>query len=325
MANNTGEVSGVHVIFGSGPLGKCTARVLAGMGRRVRIINRSGVTTQLPASVEVCKADAYDAAANLALLKNARTVYQCAQPSYRTWAENFPRLQAAILDATCRSGARFVAAENIHMYGDTYGIAMREDTPYRARSRNGRVGQALTEALFAADKRGDVRAAALRGSTYFGPEDMIGAKHIFGPALAGETVNILGAADQPHTYTYTLDFGRALAIAGTNDAAPGRAWHVPSALPVPQQTLISMLEDALGLPVKTRVSSPWTMNLIGLFNPALRERAQAAHNFRQPFVVDSSAFTAQFCLHATPLHVQIDETLAWVRTLAKPKPFIINT
>ena len=56
--NTTTEL---HVIFGTGPLGKWTARELARQGKRVRLINRSGQASDLPEGAEVVKADAYDA------------------------------------------------------------------------------------------------------------------------------------------------------------------------------------------------------------------------------------------------------------------------
>ena len=39
----------LHVIFGAGPLGKWTARELVKLGRRVRMINRSGQVAGVPA------------------------------------------------------------------------------------------------------------------------------------------------------------------------------------------------------------------------------------------------------------------------------------
>jgi uncharacterized protein YbjT (DUF2867 family) len=131
MSTKTESTSNLHVIFGAGPLGKWTARTLVAMGQHVRMINRSGVATRVPAGVEMRKSDAYDTAANIELLRGAHAVYQCAQPEYYAWPEHFPRLQAAILEAACKSGARFVAAENLYMYGDTRGETMREDTPHK--------------------------------------------------------------------------------------------------------------------------------------------------------------------------------------------------
>ena len=157
----------LHVIFGTGPLGKWTARELVKLGHHVRLINRSGAASGLPAGMEVVKGDAYDVAKNTELTHGASAVYQCAQPDYHQWAGNFPRLQAAVLQAAVANGAKFIAAENLYMYGDPHGQLIREDMPYKAHTQKGRVRQEMTEALFAAHRAGQVRAASVRGSDFF--------------------------------------------------------------------------------------------------------------------------------------------------------------
>src|SRR5689334_4281908 len=111
----------LHVIFGTGPLGSWTARALLDMGRRVRMVNRSGRPSELLPDVEVVRGDACDPASTAALTRGAAAVYQCAQPAYHQWPGNFPRMQAAILEGAAASGARLIAAENLYMYGDPAG------------------------------------------------------------------------------------------------------------------------------------------------------------------------------------------------------------
>ena len=53
---------------------------------------------------------------------------------------------------------------------------------------------------------------------------------------------MLGNLNQPHTFTYVKDFGKALAIAGTDDRALGKVWHVPSGKPYTQNELAQLLE-----------------------------------------------------------------------------------
>ena len=55
------------------------------------------------------------------------------------------------------------------------------------------------------------------------------------------------------------------------------------------------------------------VNLIGLFNPAVREIKEVLFEFEEPFVVDSSAFESAFGGHATPLDEAIPATVAWFR------------
>ena len=119
--------------------------------------------------------------------------------------------------------------------------------------------------------------------------------------------------DQPHTFTYTADFGKALAIAGTHDEALGQAWHVPSAPPVTQAEFARALGEELGQPVKTQLGSPFVIRIMGLFNPTLREMNEMMYEFTKPFVLDSSKFERTFGMTATPFRQQLRDTLAWVK------------
>ena len=305
----------LHVIFGTGPLGKWTARALIDMGHQVRMVNRSGKAKNLPTGVELVASDAYDRVRNIDLTRGALAIYQCAQPAYHQWAEHFPRLQHAILDAAIANKARFIAAENLYAYGDTHGQPMRESTPYAAHTRKGKVRQAMSEALFAAHAAGTVQAAAVRGADFFGPDDMVSHGLTFGPALAGKAVNVLGRLDQPHSFTYTVDFGNTLARVGTNSNALGQVWHVPSNAPITQQALINALSEVLGRPVKSQVGTPLLVRVLGLFNPTLREMNEMMYEFTQPFIMDSSKAQRELGIAPTPLAQQVRDTLAWAKSL----------
>jgi nucleoside-diphosphate-sugar epimerase len=304
----------LHVIFGTGPLGKWTARELARQGKRVRLINRSGQATDLPEGAEVIKADASDARQTIELTAGATAVYQCAQPAYHEWASKFPSLQAAILEGAAAAGAKLIVAENLYMYGKPDGRPLTEDSPYHAHTRKGKVRQAMTEALAAAQREGKIRVAIARGSDFFGPDDTVSAGLVFWPALAGKRVSVLGRLDQPHTFTYVADFGKTLAILGTHDEALGHVWHVPSNPPVTQAEFVAMIQDAVGKPVKIQRATAPVLWLVGLGNPDAREIIEMLYEFERPFVMESEKFQRAFGVKPTPLREALQATVDWART-----------
>jgi nucleoside-diphosphate-sugar epimerase len=303
----------LHVIFGTGPLGKWTARTLSSMGKRVRVINRSGKVDGLPSGVEIVKGDAYDQTQTRALTADSAVVYQCAQPGYSDWAGKFPSLQASILEGAAAAGAKLIVAENLYMYGDVNGQPITENMPYNAHTRKGKIRQAMTEALFAAHKAGKVRVAAARGSDFFGPEEPINAEQVFIPALQGKRANFLGRLDKPHTFTYVADFGKLLAILGTRDEALGQVWHVPSNAPVTQGQLAQIIGEEVGQALKTLVGTAPILWLMGISNPNVRELVEMLYEWNKPFIMDSSKAERTFGLQATPLRQAVRETLAWCR------------
>jgi nucleoside-diphosphate-sugar epimerase len=307
------DMSELHVVFGAGPLGKWTAHALAGMGKQVRVVNRTGAAERLPAGVDVVAGDAYDLNKAIEVSKGAATVYQCAQPPYSQWAERFPPLQKAILEAAAANGARLVVGDNLYMYGDPQGQPIREDMPYRAQTKKGKVRGEMARAVMDAHAAGKLRAAIGRASNFFGPEDHAVTDLAIRPAVNGKAINLLGRLDQPHTFSYVVDFGRLLATLGTREDAFGQICFAPSPPPVTQGEWVTMLAEELGRPIQVRLGGERLIRFLGLFNPLLRETVEMMYEYNRPFIVDTRKAEQAFGLQATPLRLALRETIAWVR------------
>ena len=64
---------GLHLIFGTGPVGTWTARALREMGHQVRAVNRTGTRPALmPAEVDIVAADASDVRQAVEAARRAR-------------------------------------------------------------------------------------------------------------------------------------------------------------------------------------------------------------------------------------------------------------
>lgn len=305
----------LHVIFGTGALGKWTARELIRLGKPVRMVSHSGkADPRIPAEVEVVKGDAYDARHNIEVTKGATTVYQCAQPQYHEWAEKFPSMQKAILDAASVNGAKFIVGDNLYMYGDTNGQPICEDLPYQAHTKKGKVRGAMATAVMDAHRAGKIRAAIGRASNFFGPDDNAVTSFAIRPALEGKPINLMGRTDQPHTFSYIADFGKMLATLGTRDKALGQIWFTPSPAPVTQTQLVKIMEEEIGQKVKVMVAGKLMLSTLGLFMPTLRESVEMLYEWDKPFIMDSSKAQNAFDLKPTPTKQALKETLDWYKT-----------
>lgn len=303
----------LHVIFGTGPVGRATARALLMRGHTVRMVNRSG-KAMVPAGVCVVAGDAYDPGRVAELTAGAVAVYQAAQPAYHEWATKFPPLQTSIIEGVARSGAKLVVVENLYMYGLVDG-PIHEGLPYAAHTRKGAVRARMAAEVQAAHTSGKLRTVAGRASDFYGPGVLHSAlgERTFAPVLAGKAAEAVSRLDVPHSYTFIEDFGEALARLAERDDALGRAWHVPNARALTQGELMTILFEELGRPRKISIVSRPMLSLVGLFVPGAREMVEMLYEFEQPFVVDNSAYTQAFGDHATPVREGLRQTLAWFR------------
>jgi nucleoside-diphosphate-sugar epimerase len=269
----------------------------------------------VPEGVTVVAGDLFDVNAAKTLAQGATHVYQCSNPPYDKWPEQFPTLQASTLEAAASAGAKYIVMENVYMYGDTNGRPITEDLPYNAHNKKGSLRARMAKEVLAAHQAGKVRAVMVRASDYYGPavvESMAGER-MFGFAIAGKAASAAGNLDAKHTYTYIDDVGKALAILGERDEALGQVWHVPNAEVTTTRQFINLIFEELGRPAKMSAVGKPMMRLAGLFIPAAREIVEMIYEFEKDFVVDGSKFTRAFGLQATPYREGVEQTVAWYR------------
>jgi nucleoside-diphosphate-sugar epimerase len=310
-----------HVIFGTGAIGLATLDALRARGERVRMVNRSG-SASVPDGVEVVGGDAGDPAFTTTVTHGAQVLYQTLNPPYHLWEEQFPMLQAGVLDAAQAQGARLVSVENVYMYGRPNGRPLTENRSHDAHTRKGRLRSAMSRELIAAHRAGRVEVAIGRASDYFGPrggaQSNLGDR-VFPAALAGKTATVLGDPDQPHTYTFIPDIGEGLAILGEHPDATGRAWHLPND-PATRTTreLVDLAFRLAGGPrTRLRSAHPLLLRALAVTNPTVREILEMQYQFEEPFIVDSTTFTTRLGMSATPLSHAVERILATYRDAAR--------
>jgi nucleoside-diphosphate-sugar epimerase len=144
--------------------------------------------------------------------------------------------------------------------------------------------------------------AEVRAADFIGP----GAQSAMGERIVrhvrqGKKVSVLGRADRPHTWSFTDDVARMLVTAGTDPRAWGRAWHVPSNEPLSQRQVIGDLARAAGVgQVRVGEIPSVVLRGMGLVWPLMRELRETEYQFREDFVMDSSAAQAAFGLKPSP-------------------------
>jgi len=292
-----------HLVIGAGVIGGRVAQLLAERGERVSVVSRSGAG---PADVTRVAADARDAEAMTRLASGAAVIYNCVNPPYHRWPADWPPIAASVLSAAERSGAVLVTLSNLYGYGPRAGgydasHPMTEETPLAATGPKGRVRARVWQDALAAHQAGRVRATEVRAADFVGP----GAESALGERAVqhirqGKSVSVLGRADRLHTWSFTEDVAGMLVVAGADPDAWGHAWHVPSNEPRTQREVISDLGAAAGTgPARVRPVPSTVLAGMGLVWPLMRELRETEYQFRDDFVMDSSAAQATFGLKPT--------------------------
>jgi nucleoside-diphosphate-sugar epimerase len=311
----------LHVVFGTGQVGRALSAHLVGLGLQVRAVSRHR-PIGLVDGVDWRAGDAADPEAANDAAEGAAVIYQCLNAPYTSWPEHFPPLQSGVLNAAERQGALLVSLENVYGYGPTGGKAMTEDLALAATTIKGKTRAAMTKELLAAAHAGRVRIAIGRASDFFGAgvtESTLGER-VFANALAGKRADFIGNPDLPHTYSYVPDIAAGLATLGTDDRAVNGIWHLPGPETVTTLEILTLVSAQVGHPVAVRSVPKLLMRGLGLVNPMMRELAEMAYEFEAPFILDTSKYATTFGTAGTPLDKAIETTIAWYRDGATASP-----
>ncbi|MEO3868397.1 NAD-dependent epimerase/dehydratase family protein [Nonomuraea sp. B12E4] len=300
---------GKHVVVGSGQVGSQLATKLIAQGHEVTVVTRSGSGPE--GAVRVA-ADVADQARMTQIATGADALYNCVNPQYHRWLTDWPPMAASFLAAAESSGAVYVMLGNLYPYGPV-SVPMTEDLPLASSSPKAMVRAKMWRDALALHEAGRIRATEVRGSDYFGPgstdQSYLGDRFQV-PLRAGRTIQVPYPLDMPHSWTYLPDVADALIVAGTDERAWGRPWHVPTGDPLTFRQMGERMAAVLGRPAPKMAQLPWPLvRLAGLFSPMLGELRHIRYQFTAPYVLDSSAFQRTFGLAPTPMEAALKATL----------------
>lgn len=169
---------GTHLVIGGGSVGSQSARQLARAGHEVIVVTRSGSGPD-DAGTRRVAADASSVDALLSAAPMADALYNCANPAYQRWAQDWPPMASAFLAYAERTGAVLATCSNLYGYGPVDGL-LTESLPLAAPGTKGRARATMWRDAQALHEAGRIRATEVRGSDYIWPGDqsLVGSSRV---------------------------------------------------------------------------------------------------------------------------------------------------
>ena len=306
-------MSATYLVTGAGPVGATLALQLAERGDQVRLATRSGSGPEHE-RIERIRLDVNDAAGLERALHGVRAVFHAIHGSrYQAaaWRAELPAAEQAVMAAAARVGAVVVFPESLYSYGEVSG-PMAEGTPSAATT--GKLG-VRTELLRARSEHA-ADTVSMVASDFYGPRvrAAMAGERMLTRLLAGQSVQVIGRLDQPHSFTYVPDLAAAMIAAADSPQAWNRVLHAPTAPPVTQRELVGEFAQVAGVPMPRIVTAPvWVLRLLGVVSGMIREAAETSYMWDRPFVMTSTVTEELLGLQPTPLHEGMATTIAYWR------------
>lgn len=304
--------SELHLVFGTGQVGRHLVDRLLAHGLRVRTVRRSAEFSRHPAH-ETIQADVYDRDAAIRAAVGADVVYHCANAPYHQWPTQLPLLTRNIAAAAQAAGSRLVVLDNVYAVGATG--TFDEDTPERPCSKKGVLRKKLADELRALHTSGDLPVTIGRASDFFGPganNTVLLHPRAIEQLISGAKIDVIGAIDEPHSWSYTPDVAEGLFQLGLHPELAGQTLHLPVLPPQSGRSLLTALAVFLNVPLRVRRMPDWLLHIAGWFSPMMRELPEMQYQFEQPFVMSDARIRSLLPIQPTPLSEQIAATAKWL-------------
>jgi nucleoside-diphosphate-sugar epimerase len=116
--------------------------------------------------------------------------------------------------------------------------------------------------------------------------------------------------DALHSWTAVDDVARILVAIASDESSLGRIWHVPSPPPVSIRDLASQAAAIAGAPTpRLSAMPPAVLWVGGVFNKQAREIRELQYQFREPFILDSTAAQQTFGLTPSATEAALEATI----------------
>jgi nucleoside-diphosphate-sugar epimerase len=308
----------VTILGAGGAISDELVKLLAARKEPFRLVGRNPVSR--PGAAELVSADLSDKDQTVRAVAGSSVVFLLAGLKYdhKLWAEMWPRIMANTIEACKRAQARLIFFDNVYMYGKAPG-AMTEETPFHPCSRKGEVRAKIASQLIDEWRGGNLKAMIARSADFYGPGVKNGIPNVmvFEPMSKKQAAMCLANDSLPHSYTYTPDAALTLIKLAESESAWNQTWHLPTAPNAPTvKEFITQAAEAMGVPPKYRVMSPWMVRVVGWFNPVVGEVHEMLYQNDSPYLFDSSKYARAFGFAGTPYADGIRATAAGYRQVS---------
>jgi nucleoside-diphosphate-sugar epimerase len=299
------------ILGANGVIGRALSRELSSSAERIRQVSRR--PARVHPTDDLVTADLLDAKSTADAVAGSSVAYLVAglKYDYRVWQQQWPRVVRNAIDACKRHNSALVFFDDVYAYGRVDGV-MTEDTPYKPCSRKGEVRARIATMFMDEVKRGELRGMIVRSADFYGPGAVLSLTHatVTERLKVKKTPQWVGNPNAVHTFTYTRDAGRTLALLGNTPSAYGQVWHaLTSHEPMTGERYVRIACELSGRPYGLQVPPRWMLRLLGVFVPIVRETIEMLYQFEYDYRFDSGKLDRAFGLTATEYRQGIAATL----------------
>ncbi len=300
------------ILGANGIIAQELSKHLPGYTKQIRQVSRN--PKKVNASDETKQADLLNYSQTEKAIEGSDVVYLLSGLKYdaKTWQEQWPKVMRNTLDACKKHNCKLVFFDNVYAYGYVPGV-MTEETPFNPNSKKGEVRARIATMLLDEIKMGNIQGMIVRAADFYGPQAKLSLTFstVTERLKAGKSPQWIGNPKRIHTFTYTPDAGKTVAMLGNTPSAFNQTWHALTGKEkITGEDYVRMACECAGRQYKGVSGLPkFGVRIFGLFVPVLREFVEMMYQFENDYIFDSSKAEKELGIKATGYKEGIASTL----------------
>jgi len=283
------------ILGAGGAVGTLLAKELSNYTDKIRLVNRNPISVN--GNEELFKADLTNPDEVMIAVEGSEIVYVTIAFEYKlkVWEQKWVPFINSVINACIKHKAKLVFFDNIYMYDKNFLTNMKEDTPINPPSKKGEVRYRVLNTIMNKVKSGELTALIARAPDFVGTSSSILIETVYNNFKKGKKAIWLGDADKIHDFIYIPDAAKGTAMLGNTPDAYNQVWHLPTGNPnLTGKNWMALFAKEMNIELKYSVMPKWTLGILGIFIPILRELKEMVYQLDRDYIFNSDKFCKKF-------------------------------
>jgi nucleoside-diphosphate-sugar epimerase len=301
------------ILGAGGSIGTELAKALKLFTDDIRLVGRH--PKKVNETDQLFPADLTDQEQLFKAVEGSSIVYLTIGFDYNTsvWQKLWPPLMQNVIEACIANNAKLVFFDNVYSVGGDFVNHITEESPVYPTSKKGEIRAEIDLMLLDQMKAGVIKAIIARAPDFYGTDisKSILMSLIYKNLASGKKAQWMFNAKVKHSFIYTPDAGKAIALLGNTPDAYNQIWNLPTdRRSLTAEQWISLFAKEMGKSDKYQLIPGWKVRLAGNFVPFLKELFEMRYQFDRNYYFDSIKFEKYFKYSPTKYEVGVKEIVA---------------
>ena len=293
----------MQTILGSGgAIGTPLAKELMNYTDKVRLVARQ--PKKVNETDELFAADLTDGEQVNKAVEGSEIVYLTVGLKYdiKVWEIDWPMIIMNTINACVKHQAKLIFLDNVYACAPDEIPHMTEESLIAPETKKGKLRAGLLEMIFDSIRKNGLTALVARSADFYGPNVKTGFLNlsVIDKFKKKQKAYWQSDASRIHSFTYTPDAAKAVAMLGNTPDAYNQTWHLPtSSEKWTGVDFINRVAEAMNVEPRYFTLSKTMIAITGLFSPIVRELKEMQYQNDQDYFFDSSKFDKRFSFTPT--------------------------